>query len=334
MIKKKKIEFPPTLWNQVSAISIQAKDLISRLLKWDPAERLTAKEVLQHPFVTGASGTENSLPPNVLSMMRSFKAERRLKRIFLFVYTFQVWAVRCRRHRFPSLKSTPLVSARTSKSNAVDSAHSQQKQQQTALPVLKSKTSITASAPSNRSVFQISETSVALSTGRTLSFDTSAVSALAIGADEDRKLLRSSNSERHIDTSPSSSTSSTNLNSSRKSNQSWQSTASIASRSTGRSLSNTISTKGLNRSSNIPVDSSAQQDSARPIAGREEKPPNGGQQQRPGTARLQKANGSGVASKSKSHGIIAEVGRVVKPTVEPVPRATTLNRATARRSFR
>lgn len=40
------IEFPPRPWN---AIGDEAKDLIRRLLVYDPAQRLTAQQALDHP---------------------------------------------------------------------------------------------------------------------------------------------------------------------------------------------------------------------------------------------------------------------------------------------
>lgn len=36
--------------------SLEALDLIDKLLRWDPEERLTASEALQHPFLSNVEG--------------------------------------------------------------------------------------------------------------------------------------------------------------------------------------------------------------------------------------------------------------------------------------
>jgi serine/threonine protein kinase len=48
-IKHGKYQFHPKYWDNVSAA---AKDLISNLLQLDPAERLTADDALDHPWVS------------------------------------------------------------------------------------------------------------------------------------------------------------------------------------------------------------------------------------------------------------------------------------------
>ena len=40
------------VWPEAVSVSVQAKDLISRLLKKDPEDRITFDEVLQHPWLT------------------------------------------------------------------------------------------------------------------------------------------------------------------------------------------------------------------------------------------------------------------------------------------
>ena len=51
-----------------------AKNAIQGLLKVDPAHRLTAKELLDHPWITGdRSRPMNNGPTNVLEMMKQWK---------------------------------------------------------------------------------------------------------------------------------------------------------------------------------------------------------------------------------------------------------------------
>lgn len=77
MISNGKIEFPDEYWKN---ISIGAKNLVENLLKFDPAQRITAKEILQHPWI---HGEQNGVKTNttVFDLMKSYKAEKRLKKI-------------------------------------------------------------------------------------------------------------------------------------------------------------------------------------------------------------------------------------------------------------
>ena len=52
-IQEGKYEFPEKDW---AHISFAAKDLISKLLVRDAKQRLSAAQVLQHPWVQGVSG--------------------------------------------------------------------------------------------------------------------------------------------------------------------------------------------------------------------------------------------------------------------------------------
>ena len=53
-IQEGKYEFPEKDW---AHISFAAKDLISKLLVRDAKQRLSAAQVLQHPWVQGVSGS-------------------------------------------------------------------------------------------------------------------------------------------------------------------------------------------------------------------------------------------------------------------------------------
>lgn len=48
-IKKGAFDFPPQHW---SGISEDVKDLIRRMLTVDPKQRITAKEILEHSWLT------------------------------------------------------------------------------------------------------------------------------------------------------------------------------------------------------------------------------------------------------------------------------------------
>lgn len=59
MIKKGEFEFPSPYWDDVSE---SAKDLVKRLLNVDPKHRMTAADLLNHPWVSGVDTPRNMLP--------------------------------------------------------------------------------------------------------------------------------------------------------------------------------------------------------------------------------------------------------------------------------
>ncbi|KAM6980637.1 serine/threonine-protein kinase 33, partial [Aplochiton taeniatus] len=69
MIKKGDLTFTGPVWD---SISDAAKKALSCLLKVDPAHRITANELLDHPWITGDTSTL-APPTNVLEMMRMFR---------------------------------------------------------------------------------------------------------------------------------------------------------------------------------------------------------------------------------------------------------------------
>lgn len=73
-----KIEFPEKAW---AGISDSAKDLVLHMLRFDPAERITARESLMHPWITGEAVGTGVPQHTVLDLMRSYNAERRLRKI-------------------------------------------------------------------------------------------------------------------------------------------------------------------------------------------------------------------------------------------------------------
>jgi serine/threonine protein kinase len=77
-IKSGKFEFHSTSW---SIISDEAKMLISRMLTVDPAERISAKDALRHPWLLGRRRKDlehHNLDRN-LSQLVSFNARRKLR---------------------------------------------------------------------------------------------------------------------------------------------------------------------------------------------------------------------------------------------------------------
>lgn len=67
-------EYPSPYWDDVSA---EATNLIDRILVLDPAHRLSAKEALQHQWLT-SDGSGIALP-QVNKNMRAFNARRRMR---------------------------------------------------------------------------------------------------------------------------------------------------------------------------------------------------------------------------------------------------------------
>ncbi|XP_071791570.1 serine/threonine-protein kinase 33-like [Asterias amurensis] len=71
-IRKGDLDFTGAVWKKVSD---EAKNAIQGLLTVDPAHRLTASELLHHPWITGEKGSDNDGPKNVLEMMKQWKDE-------------------------------------------------------------------------------------------------------------------------------------------------------------------------------------------------------------------------------------------------------------------
>jgi serine/threonine protein kinase len=76
-IKAGRFEFHPNYWSDTS---IEAKDLISKMLTVDPSKRLSAKELLSHPWIfkSDESLSEKDLKGTQLELKR-FNARRRFK---------------------------------------------------------------------------------------------------------------------------------------------------------------------------------------------------------------------------------------------------------------
>ncbi|KAM9302111.1 serine/threonine-protein kinase 33 [Gastrophryne carolinensis] len=69
LIKKGELNFSHSAWQNVSD---GAKDVLQKLLRVDPADRITANELLDDPWITGKTSTVQR-PTNVLEMMKTWR---------------------------------------------------------------------------------------------------------------------------------------------------------------------------------------------------------------------------------------------------------------------
>ncbi|CAN7119149.1 unnamed protein product [Brassica rapa subsp. narinosa] len=82
-ILKGELDFSADPWPTVSA---GAKDLVKKMLKYDPKDRLTASEVLNHPWIKeDGEASDKPLDNAVLSRMKQFRAMNKLKKMALNV---------------------------------------------------------------------------------------------------------------------------------------------------------------------------------------------------------------------------------------------------------
>ncbi|XP_019633056.1 PREDICTED: serine/threonine-protein kinase 33-like isoform X6 [Branchiostoma belcheri] len=73
LIKKGELDFSEPVWEDISE---DAKSILSSMLRVDPAHRLTASQILDHPWVTGLDGNSTQ-PTNVLELMKQWGKELR-----------------------------------------------------------------------------------------------------------------------------------------------------------------------------------------------------------------------------------------------------------------
>ncbi|KAJ6415113.1 hypothetical protein OIU84_004000 [Salix udensis] len=76
------IDFSSDPW---SSISSSAKDLVKQMLRADPKERLSAVEVLNHPWMREDGASDKPLDIAVLTRMKQFRAMNKLKKVALKV---------------------------------------------------------------------------------------------------------------------------------------------------------------------------------------------------------------------------------------------------------
>ncbi|XP_071988098.1 serine/threonine-protein kinase 33 isoform X1 [Engystomops pustulosus] len=68
-IKRGQLKFSSSVWQSVSEA---AKDVLQKLLRVDPADRITANELLDNPWITGDTSCIQR-PSNVLEMMKTWR---------------------------------------------------------------------------------------------------------------------------------------------------------------------------------------------------------------------------------------------------------------------
>ncbi|XP_075694302.1 serine/threonine-protein kinase 33 [Rhinoderma darwinii] len=69
LIKRGELNFSSSVWQSVSEA---AKDVLQKLLRVDPADRITANELLDNPWITGNTSSVQR-PSNVLEMMKTWR---------------------------------------------------------------------------------------------------------------------------------------------------------------------------------------------------------------------------------------------------------------------
>ncbi|XP_074559210.1 calcium-dependent protein kinase 2-like [Curcuma longa] len=76
------IDFESDPW---PSISYRAKDLVRRMLTQDPKKRITAAEILEHPWLREGEASDKPIDSAVLTRMKQFRAMNKLKKLALKV---------------------------------------------------------------------------------------------------------------------------------------------------------------------------------------------------------------------------------------------------------
>lgn len=76
------IDFDSQPWPSISS---SAKDLVRRMLTQDPKKRITAAQVLEHPWMREGEASDKPIDSAVLSRMKQFRAMNKLKKLALKV---------------------------------------------------------------------------------------------------------------------------------------------------------------------------------------------------------------------------------------------------------
>jgi serine/threonine protein kinase len=77
-------DFPSPWWDSIGK---EAKDLVTKLLELDPQKRLTAKQVMEHPWCKGAAPATDL--KGAQSSLRKYNASRKLKKVAMGVIAQQ-----------------------------------------------------------------------------------------------------------------------------------------------------------------------------------------------------------------------------------------------------
>ncbi|GAB2277795.1 Calcium-dependent protein kinase 33 [Dionaea muscipula] len=81
-ILKGHIDFESKPWPSISS---SAKDLVRRMLTQDPKKRITAAQVLEHPWLRDGEASDQPIDSAVLSRMKQFRAMNKFKKLALKV---------------------------------------------------------------------------------------------------------------------------------------------------------------------------------------------------------------------------------------------------------
>nr|CAA65500.1 protein kinase [Medicago sativa] len=76
------IDFESEPWPKISD---SAKDLVRKMLIQEPKKRITAAQVLEHPWIKGGNASDKPIDSAVLSRMKQFRAMNKLKKLALKV---------------------------------------------------------------------------------------------------------------------------------------------------------------------------------------------------------------------------------------------------------
>ena len=76
-IKSGRFDFPSPYWDQISA---PAKDLIQKCLQVDPANRITAEEMMHHEWIVSEATPRRDMS-DVTETLRKFLLRRKFKKV-------------------------------------------------------------------------------------------------------------------------------------------------------------------------------------------------------------------------------------------------------------
>ncbi|CAI9088395.1 OLC1v1022705C3 [Oldenlandia corymbosa var. corymbosa] len=76
------VDFDTQPWPSISS---SAKDLVRKMLTMDPKKRITAAQVLEHPWMREGEASDKPIDSAVLSRMKQFRAMNKLKKLALKV---------------------------------------------------------------------------------------------------------------------------------------------------------------------------------------------------------------------------------------------------------
>lgn len=79
MVQSSRVTVSNPIWVNCSQ---QSKNLLERMLQTDPAKRISAKEIIIHPWISGEKQNQHT----VLEMMKKYRSEVRWKKAVYAIY--------------------------------------------------------------------------------------------------------------------------------------------------------------------------------------------------------------------------------------------------------